>query len=74
MLRNLTVAAAAAALAFAPPAAAQQAAPVEIAPAAETADGDQIRGGFILPLLFIVAIVAAVVLLTGEDEPDPISP
>ena len=69
------VAAAAASLAIAPTAAAaQSAAPVDVAPASESVEGEELRGGFILPLAFIVAIVLAVILLTGEDEPDPISP
>jgi hypothetical protein len=53
-------------------AAAQNAAPTEVAPASETAEGSEIRGGFILPLAVIVAIVIGVLLLTNDDE-DPIS-
>lgn len=44
----------------------------EIAPAGETVEGEQIRGGFLLPLAIIVAIILGVLLLTDNDE-DPIS-
>ena len=44
----------------------------EVAPAGETVSGDQIRGGFLLPLAIIVAIIIGVLLLTNDDE-DPIS-
>jgi hypothetical protein len=44
----------------------------EIAPAGETVQGEQIRGGFLLPLAIIIAIIIGVLLLTNDDE-DPIS-
>jgi hypothetical protein len=67
-----TAAAVAASLVAAPTvAAAQSAAP---APATESVQGNsEIRGGFILPLAAIVALVIAVLLLTNNDE-DPVSP
>jgi hypothetical protein len=76
MFRKIAAAAAAIALVASPTvAAAQSAAPVEIAPATETAEGEELRGGFILPLAIIVAIVIAVLLLTKSDEEDtPVSP
>jgi hypothetical protein len=41
---------------------------------AET-DGEQLRGGFILPLVGIVAIVIAIILLTRDNDDDlPTSP
>ena len=74
MLKRLSTAAAAFALSVAPVAAsAQSQAAAEIAPAQEEVEGEQIRGGFILPLAVIVAIVIGVLLLT-EGEEDPISP
>lgn len=44
----------------------------EIAPAGERVEGEQIRGGFLLPLAIIIAIIIGVLLLTKDDE-DPIS-
>ena len=44
----------------------------EVAPASENVDGEQIRGGFLLPLAIIIAIIIGVLLLTKDDE-DPIS-
>ena len=44
----------------------------EVAPASESVDGEQIRGGFLLPLAIIIAIIIGVLLLTNDDE-DPIS-
>jgi hypothetical protein len=38
------------------------------APAAEKVDGSEIRGGFILPLLTIIAVIIAVLLLTKNDD------
>lgn len=56
------------------PASAPAGANAEVEPGAETVEGEELRRrGFILPLLAIIAIVIAVILLTGEDE-DPISP
>jgi type IV secretory pathway VirB2 component (pilin) len=43
-----------------------------VAPAGETVQGEQIRGGFLLPLAIIIAIILGVLLLTNDDE-DPIS-
>ena len=61
---------AAVSLAAAPVAAAPK--PVEVAPQSETVDGEQIRGGYILPLAIIIAIIIGVLLLTKDDE-DPVS-
>lgn len=75
MLKRFTAAAVAACLVAAPTvAAAQTAAPV--APAVESVeDGNEIRGGYLLPLAVIVAVVIAVILLTGDDEDgDPVTP
>ena len=44
----------------------------EVAPESESVEGNQIRGGFLLPLAIIIAIILGVLLLTNDDE-DPIS-
>jgi hypothetical protein len=62
---------AAAPVVAAPKRAAQPAA--EIAPRSETVEGDQIRGGFLLPLAIIIAIILGVILLMKDDE-KPASP
>jgi hypothetical protein len=67
---------AAAAMATAPVVAAPKPAAspaTEIAPQSESVDGEQIRGGFLLPLAIIIAIILGVILLTKNDE-DPASP
>ena len=75
-MKKLIAAAAAAALVMSPTIAAAQSAPVEVAPAAEQAEGEQIRGGFLLPLAIIVGIALAVYFLTKDDNDDdlPTSP
>jgi hypothetical protein len=74
-VKKLIAAAAAAALVVSPTIAAAQSAPVEVAPATEQAEGEQIRGGFILPLAIIVAIAIAVYFLTkSKDDNLPKSP
>lgn len=73
---SILAAVAAASMTAAPVVAAPKPVPVaaaEIAPAAETVEGEQIRGGFILPLAIIIAIIIGVLLLTKDDE-DPVSP
>jgi hypothetical protein len=48
-----------------------------VVPAVEQAEGEQIRGGFILPLTIVVAIAIAVYFLTKNDNnaaPLPITP
>ena len=69
-MKKLIAAAAAAALVISPTVAAAQSAPVEVAPATEQVEGEQIRGGFILPLAIIVAIIIGVLLLTKDDDKD----
>lgn len=64
--------AAAAALAFAPTAAAAQSAPIE--PAAENVEGSELRGGFIIPLIAIVAIILGILAATHGDDDPPHSP
>ena len=50
----------------------------EVAPAAETVEGEQLRGGFIIPLIALIAIILGICAATdvcGGDEDDlPHSP
>jgi hypothetical protein len=67
------LAAIAAASMAAAPVVAQPRPAAEVAPQSETVEGEQIRGGFLLPLAIIIAIIIGVILLT-KDEEDPVSP
>ncbi len=81
-MRKFLVAAAAVAMAAAPAiASAQQAAAparaAEVQPASEQVDGSDLKGrrGFILPVLLVIGIIAALYLTIDEDEQDfPVSP
>jgi hypothetical protein len=70
-INSILAALAATSLAAAPAVAAARPAAMpstsEIAPAGESVDGEQIRGGFLLPLAIIIAIILGVILLTGDD-------
>jgi hypothetical protein len=50
----------------------------EIAPATETVDGEQLRGGFIIPLIALIAVILGLCVATdicgGDDEDLPTSP
>ena len=50
----------------------------EVAPAAETVEGEQLRGGFIIPLIALIAIIlgicAATEICGGDDDDLPTSP
>ena len=56
------------AVAASPTVAAAQAAHAP-APATEQVQGSEIRGGFLLPLAVIIAIIIGVLLLTNNDKP-----
>jgi hypothetical protein len=73
--KGLIAATAAVALMTAPTVAAAQSAP-EVAPASESVDsGSQLRGGFIIPLIAIVAIILGILAATHDDDDDlPHSP
>jgi hypothetical protein len=74
-INSILAAVAAVSMAAAPAVAAPRpvaAATAEVAPQSETVEGEQIRGGFLLPLAIIIAIILGVLLLTNDDE-DPIS-
>ncbi|HEX2764715.1 MAG TPA: hypothetical protein VHM92_12845 [Allosphingosinicella sp.] len=50
----------------------------EVAPAAERVDGDQLRGGFIIPLIALIAIILGLCIATDQcgdgDDDLPHSP
>jgi hypothetical protein len=50
----------------------------EVAPAAETVEGDQLRGGWIIPLIALIAIILGICAATdicgGDDGDPPTSP
>ena len=50
----------------------------EIAPAGETVDGQQLRGGFIIPLIALIAVILGLCVATdicgGDDDDLPSSP
>jgi len=71
--KALVAATASVALMTAPTVAAAQAAP-EVAPASETVEGSELRGGFIIPLIAIVAIILGILAALHEDEDPPHSP
>lgn len=53
--------------------AAAQAAPVE--PATETVQGSELRGGFIIPLIALIAIILGILAATHDNDDDlPHSP
>ena len=68
--------AAAPAAATAPPQAASAAGATEVQPAPEQAEGSQLRRGFILPLVGVVALLVLIFLLTRDEGTDavPLSP
>jgi hypothetical protein len=72
----ITAAAAVAMMAGSTTAVAQTAAPV--APASETVEGSELRGGFIIPLIALIAIILGLCTATdicgGDDEDLPHSP
>ena len=82
--KGLIAAAASVALMTAPTMAAAQASASaaastrEVAPATETVDGEQLRGGFIIPLIALIAIILGICAATdicgGDDDDQPTSP
>lgn len=50
----------------------------EVAPASESVDGEQLRGGFIIPLIALIAVIlgicAAGGICGGDDDDLPTSP
>jgi len=83
--KGLIAATASVALMTAPTVAAAQtsaqasaAAAQEVAPAAETVEGEQLRGGWIIPLIALIAIILGICAATdvcgGDDDDPPHSP
>ena len=82
--KGLIAATAAVALMATPTLAAAQAssaaarAATEGAPATETVEGDQLRGGWIIPLIALIAIILGICAATdvcgGDDDDQPTSP
>ena len=67
--KGIIAATAAVALMAAPTVAAAQTAPAEVAPAAESIDeGSQLRGGWIIPLIAIIAIILGLLELINDDD------
>ena len=50
----------------------------EVAPAGETVEGEQLRGGWIIPLIALIAIILGICAATdicgGDDHDPPTSP
>jgi hypothetical protein len=73
--KSLIAATTSVALIAAPTMAAAQTRSSEVAPAAETVNGDQLRGGFIIPLIALIAIILGILAATHDDDGDlPHSP
>lgn len=72
--KKLITAVASLALVAAPTVAAAQSAPAPVAPASETVEGNELRGGFILPLAVIALLIAGYFLFIEDGDEDPISP
>ena len=67
--KGIIAATAAVAFMAAPTVAAAQTAPAEVAPATETVnEGSQLRGGFIIPLIAIIAIILGLLELINDDD------
>ena len=69
-LKNILAATAAMGLVTAPVLA--QAAPARTG--AEVGDAENLRGGFIIPLIALVAIILGILAATGDDDDPPTSP
>ena len=65
-----------AALAFATPVLAQSAAPLSVTArtGATTADSNELRGGFIIPVIAVIAVILGIIALTGGNGDAPHSP
>lgn len=76
IFKGIIAATASVALMVTPAVAAAQAASTEVAPAGETVtDGSQLRGGFIIPLIALIAIILGILAATHDNDDDlPHSP
>lgn len=69
--RKIITAASAVALVAAPTVAMAQ---TQLEPASEQVEGSELRGGFIIPLIAIVAIILGILAATHSDDDPPHSP
>lgn len=47
----------------------------ELAPAVESVEGSELRGGFIVPLVAIIAVILGILAITGgDDDGAPVTP
>ena len=72
VFKKVVTATATVALMAAPTVAVAQSAPIE--PAGESVEGSELRGGFIIPLIAIIAIILGILAALHEDEDPPHSP
>jgi hypothetical protein len=74
--KKASVAAALAVSMVSAPVLAQSAAPLSVAArsGAATSDSNELRGGFIIPLVAVVAIILGIILATGGSGDRPSSP
>ncbi len=73
VFKKAITAVSAVALLATPTIAAAQTAPVE--PASESVEGSELRGGFIIPLIALIAIILGILAATHDDDDDlPHSP
>lgn len=72
VFKKAITAVSAVALLTAPTIAAAQTAPVE--PASESVEGSELRGGFIIPLIAIIAIILGILAATQDSGDRPTSP
>lgn len=74
--KKATVAAILAASMASTPVLAQSAAPLSVASrsGATTQDENELRGGFIIPMIAVVAIILGILVLTGGNDDGPTSP
>jgi len=75
VFKKVVTAASAVALIAAPTISVAQTAPIE--PATESVDGSELRGGFIIPLIALIAIIlglCAASTICGSDDDPPHSP
>ncbi|HEX8643937.1 MAG TPA: hypothetical protein VF702_08495 [Allosphingosinicella sp.] len=75
VFKKVVTAAATVALIAAPTMSVAQSAPME--PATESVDGSELRGGFIIPLIALIAIILGICAasdICGNDDDPPHSP
>jgi len=77
VFKGLIAATAAVALMASPTVAVAQSAAAQtaqLAPADESVEGSELRGGFIIPLIAIIAIILGILAATNNDDDLPTSP